>query len=541
MRGIARRLPFSFTDRLSARDGGLAHNSDNRIQVIDLFAGPGGLGEGFAAVPREDSSPAFRVSLSVEKEPSAHQSLELRSLFREFTTGRGVPEDYYEHLRGDLTREELFSKYPHEAERAREAAWRATLGEEPSANVDGRIRRALRGADCWVLIGGPPCQAYSIMGRSRNRGIKDYRPEHDNRHFMYQEYLRIIAQHWPPVFVMENVPGLLSARVREEGIFERILQDLQAPSEATGPSPTKHSHKYRICSLAQQSMFGGVDHDPRDFIVKAECYGVPQTRHRVILIGIRDDLEGIEPGTLRVQAERITVSDVLDGLPRLRSGLSREPDSAETWRARIEAAFNARWVDRAWTTAGEATYTLLVETLEQVAVPRKGRGGEFVPCLPGISCDGEWFLDPRLKGVCNHATRTHMVKDLHRYLYAACYAKTHRVSPILGDFPRDLLPHHQNVESALGHGNFADRFRVQVACKPATTVTSHIAKDGHYYIHPDPKQCRSLTVREAARLQTFPDNYFFCGPRTAQYTQVGNAVPPLLAKQIAEIVLDILD
>jgi DNA (cytosine-5)-methyltransferase 1 len=173
-----------------------------------------------------------------------------------------------------------------------------------------------------------------------------------------------------------------------------------------------------------------------------------------------------------------------------------------------------------------------------MAKPQNDRGAEFIPQPPSVSYMPEWYLDERVRGVCNHASRAHIEKDLYRYFYAACYAKAQKTSPVLRDFPKDLIPNHGNALTAIEEGNlFEDRFRVQVSTKPATTVTSHIAKDGHYYIHPDPTQCRSMTVREAARLQTFPDNYLFTGPRTAQYTQVGNAVPPLLANQIAAIVL----
>ena len=152
----------------------------------------------------------------------------------------------------------------------------------------------------------------------------------------------------------------------------------------------------------------------------------------------------------------------------------------------------------------------------------------------------DWFHDERISGVLNHQSRSHMNSDIHRYLFCSVFAQQHHRAPKLSDFPDELLPNHKNVDKGK-IGLFSDRFRVQLRDSPATTVTSHISKDGHYYIHYDPTQCRSLSVREAARLQTFPDNYFFEGNVTQQYHQVGNAVPPLLARQLADTVYRIME
>ena len=139
-------------------------------------------------------------------------------------------------------------------------------------------------------------------------------------------------------------------------------------------------------------------------------------------------------------------------------------------------------------------------------------GGPFIPIdiAPGGAMPGnlqDWYLDPKLGGVLQHETRSHMRSDLHRYMFAACFAATQKYAPDLRNFPPRLLPDHVNVDEETIP--FKDKFRVQMGKHPSSTVVAHIKKDGHYYIHPDPAQCRSLTVREAARLQTFPDNYFF--------------------------------
>jgi DNA (cytosine-5)-methyltransferase 1 len=509
------------------------------IPVIDLFAGPGGLGEGFSRSVGPDGSPAFKIRLSIEKDEHAHRTLQLRSFFRQFPHGK-APDDYYECLQGELTVNELFAKHPQAASAAQKEAWLAELGSEhtPASEVKARITTALDGKKEWVLIGGPPCQAYSLAGRSRNRGIKNYTLEGDPKHNLYTEYLRIIADHWPTVFVMENVPGLLSARVSNQGMFERILGDLEAPRSALQFGAGERSHRYSLYSLVRGRTT--VQLRPSDFVVKAELYGVPQARRRVIIVGVRDDVGDMAPPLLQPHGKLVTVAQVLDGLPRVRAGLSREPDGDDLWRDALKTRTGVRWLDSSARAGGIAVQALIASTLDGLAVPKCGRGTEFLNHEAAAAHAPDWFLDNRLGGVCNHVTRVHIIKDLYRYLYAACFAKVNKRSPKLCDFPRDLLPAHANVEKAMGHGYFAERFRVQLCGEPATTITSHLSRDGHHFIHPDPTQCRSLTVREAARLQTFPDNYFFVGTRTQQYIQVGNAVPPFLARQIAEAVLDVL-
>ena len=513
------------------------------IPVIDLFSGPGGLGEGFAAV-FANGVRRFDIRLSIEKEKNAHQTLRLRHFFREFNFSQ-VPDDYYAFLRGEISLQKLFDRHPQEAEIANTKSWLAELGSEniPQRTVRDRIRTALNENENWVLIGGPPCQAYSLAGRSRNNSNENYAPKKKILERLYLEYLQVIADHWPAVFIMENVKGLLSATLKNQGIFNLIIEDLQKPAvairrESRTLTRGDRRHSYKIYSLVNAESL--IEGDLKNSVIKAENYGIPQARHRVILIGIRDDLGDVAPEALPIQ-EQVPVSRVLSDLPAVRSGLSRSEDDADSWVGSLRDAVNRRWFAGIRRAAGEDVQDFVRTVLHELAPPEHDRGSEFLPMasLPDYAQD--WFTDPRLDGVCNHSTRGHMLSDLHRYLYAACFAGVRQRTPTLKDFPPDLLPDHNNVQLALDGGNFEDRFRVQVDNRPATTVTSHISKDGHYYIHPDPMQCRSLTVREAARLQTFPDNYFFVGPRTSQYVQVGNAVPPFLAKQIAEIVYDILD
>lgn len=510
------------------------------LPIIDLFAGPGGLGEGFSAL-RRGGHPAFKIKLSIEKDPIAHRTLQLRAFYRQFRDGN-VPDEYYAYLAQRISRDDFAAKYRDEWEQASAEAWHAELGGEeyPYEDIDQRIREALQDSLRWVLIGGPPCQAYSLVGRSRiigREGIAKY--EADHRHFLYREYLRIIAVHQPPVFVMENVKGLLSAEIKEKRIFDSILRDLESPVEVLEKELSRGTDpvSYRLFSLVTRGGDSLAALEPQDFVVQAERYGIPQARHRIIILGLRSDLES-SPGLL-TSADACPVDHVINDLPRIRSGLSKEEDNSSAWRDALLEIRDAKWFcNHDISDDHRAEMGKLLREIDDNLM----RGSEFQPLTRRIVRRYKhWFGDEQLHGVCNHATRSHIREDLYRYFFVATFARVNGRSPLLDDFPSELLPLHKNVDEALKNTKFNDRFRVQMEGRPARTITSHISKDGHYFIHYDPTQCRSLTVREAARIQTFPDNYFFEGPRTQQYQQVGNAVPPLLAKQIAEIVADLFE
>lgn len=498
------------------------------IPVVDIFAGPGGLGEGFSAfIPEGSREPAFKIGVSAEMEVNAARTLRLRAFFRQFPDGQ-APESYYEYVRGDRA-----TPWTEETRAEWDAACREalqlTVGTPEHDEVLQKRVAEISGANGpWVLVGGPPCQAYSLVGRARNRGILHYRAEDDERHFLYRHYLELIRKFHPPVFVMENVKGILSSKVGGSLVFPQILRDLEAPGGPNGP-------KYRIIPFVASP--NAAADDTARFVLRAEELGVPQARHRVILLGLNEELGHLDLPSLELTPPTTHVEDVIRQLPPLRSGVTTK--DIRNWSKDAARILRA--------TAGHARRSQpdvaheLEAAAARVGERDPGTGGRWMPwsgdrpSLP--SHIASWLHDPRLGGLLNHEVRSHMEDDLKRYAYTAAFTEVQNVSPRgASEFPTPLHPNHENWES----GKFVDRFKAQAWNRPSSTVTSHLSKDGHYFIHPDPSQLRSLSVREAARLQTFPDNYFFEGARGAQFRQVGNAVPPWMAHQLAKVVYSAL-
>ncbi|MBA4393308.1 MAG: hypothetical protein C0407_07125 [Desulfobacca sp.] len=207
------------------------------IPIIDLFAGPGGLGEGFSALQTPDGRHPFKIALSIEKDRYAHQTLTLRSFFRQFAPGP-APEEYYEYLRRadepePERRNRLFNAYPEQAFQTVNSALLAELGMDDPQTIRDCIRKALGKYNDLVLLGSPPCRPIPSWAAKEfvDRTGKNLKK---SPHYLYQEYIQILATHRPPVFVMENVPGLMSSQANGEGIFEKIPNDFSMPQSAGG-------------------------------------------------------------------------------------------------------------------------------------------------------------------------------------------------------------------------------------------------------------------------------------------------------------------
>ena len=477
------------------------------IPVVDLFAGAGGLTEGFASLVDADGLPVFQPVMSVEKDPDACETLRLRAFLSRIADKEpGLPWEYEQFLRDRDPRalDCLKKRFPIAWAEARCEVVEAELGDADAALIE-LARMRVKGASpsgVWVLAGGPPCQAYSTAGRSRRKHDPSFAG--DPRLRLYRSFMKFVRMLCPPVVVFENVVGILSAKVDGESVFAQIVRD------------------FMWAGYSVRSVVDPCPETSRDYIVESERFGIPQARHRVILLAVRRG-RGLRPGILR-EREPSTVRDALVGLPKLH-GVVSDPQGLplprfDEWKDLVpeQVAKIARPI-------GYMPYAIFSEVNEI------WRGqGKLTGWYRG-KLDGSKALE-------GHAARTVREEDMERYVFCAAFAQVKGRSPRLEEMPRCLWPKHANLDDvdAGSRPAFNDRYYVQAWGKPSSTVTAHISKSGHHFIHPDPRQHRSLTLREAARLQTFPDDFVFMGTKTSQFRQVGNAVPPLLGQQVAQVV-----
>ncbi|WP_418253105.1 DNA cytosine methyltransferase [Gordonibacter urolithinfaciens] len=413
------------------------------IKYLDIFAGAGGLSEGFMRV-------GFEPIAHVEKEEAASYTLKTRLAYH-WLRREGLLNKYDRYLKGELTREDLYKLVPANM---LSSVLTYDISENTIQEVFDKIDEMLGDDEVDLIIGGPPCQAYSLVGRSRDEN----RMLNDGRNYLYKLYARFLERYKPEYFVFENVVGLLSAK-NAAGI--RYLDSMIALFDQTG-----YSIEYKTLDSSD--------------------YGVLQKRKRIIIIGKRARKEkGFYPSIEKVQSN-VKVKEIFTDLPKLK--------------------------------AGEGSY-------EPVAV------GPY---------DGTYLIEAGIRDISEtyvtyHIARPHCPRDLAIYRLAVLLWNSEHKRLSYKDLP-EYLRTHKNLHS------FLDRFKVvEGDCCSAHTVVAHIAKDGHYYIHPDINQNRSITPREAARLQSFPDSFHFESKsgkysRTSAFLQIGNAVPVRMAEQIAKAI-----
>lgn len=351
---------------------------------------------------------------------------------------------YIDYLKGNISREEFYGTIPEDI---LSRVINEEISDETNDKIFNEIDKLLNGEQVRVIIGGPPCQAYSIAGRSRDPN----RMKDDPRNYLYKQYLKYIYRYQPEIFIFENVSGLLSAKNGE--IFKNIKNDMR---------DLDYTIDYKL--------------------LNSKDFGVIQSRNRIILIGWRNDLDFKYPD-FPIIDNGYTIRDLFFGLPIINAGEK-------------------------------------VDFLENNI--------QNNDCLDELSIRNEFDY------VTQHIARPNNKRDLE--IYRLCVDTWNR--------ERRQLKYNELPERLITHNNkkvFLDRFKVIPYETISHTVVAHISKDGHHYIHPDINQNRSITVREAARIQSFPDDYYFENSRTAAFRQIGNAVPPLMAEIIGRKIKEALE
>jgi DNA (cytosine-5)-methyltransferase 1 len=411
------------------------------LTVIDLFAGAGGLSEGFIRT-------GFKPVAHVEADKAACNTLRTRAVYH-WLKSEGRLDIYTQYLRKEITRAELYEMAPP---KVLDSVIETEIGPETNAETFSRIHRLRSRKSIDVIIGGPPCQAYSLIGRSASSS----KMVGDPRNHLYIQYVEFLKEFKPKYFVFENVTGLLSAKDESGG---KYLDLITAAFDDAG---------YKIAYRT----------------IDASDHGVPQHRKRVIIIGKRGKNKFAFP-EIEKMSPPCTLKKLFSDLPSIHAGEEKY-----------------KYLKRDTTQEEHLSFLGLAE--------------------PGIELP-----------LTLHVARPHQPRDLEIYELAATEWRDNKRRIHYPELPKRLQT-HKNTKS------FVDRFKVVAWERKAShTVVAHIAKDGHYYIHPSVKQNRSLSPREAARLQTFPDDFYFEGisdqqSRTAAFKQIGNAVPVLLSQKIAK-------
>ena len=401
-----------------------------------MFAGAGGLSEGFRRLND------FEILTHVEMDKAAATTLTTREAYYYLKENNQL-STYYQYLLGEINREDFYKKIP---ENIKERVINEEISDKTRDSIYQRIDALKGDALIDVILGGPPCQAYSLVGRARDKnGMKD-----DPRNYLFKQYFSFVKKYRPKVLVFENVSGLSSAKNGQ--IFKEIQNDLK---------DIGYRFEYRLLNSAD--------------------YDVPQKRKRIILIGWSNQINGGKyPEFERLcSGTKLTIRQLFEDLPELKAGECYSPQ-------------------------------------------KRGCNNELLKTL---------HINDGFPYLTWHVTRRHNSRDLEIYRRCVELKMTENKQLYYNSLPNELKTHaKENI--------FLDRYKVVPYDDVSHTVVAHISKDGHYYIHPSKEQNRSISVREAARIQTFPDDFYFEKSRTDAFKQIGNAVPPLMAEVIAHGIKD---